>query len=293
MKDKIAFCICTKNRKLKLKKNLSSLLKLKNFKQYNIEIIIVSNDQFDYKQLLYKFSKTFKIKYFKEKLSGVSHSRNKILKILKRKKYKYAAFIDDDCIISKNWLISMITMIKKKRADIITGPQISQSRNIYLKIMERKNTHAKKIKWASTNNVFFKTVAIKNNIKFSVKLNEIGGEDQLYFLKLNKLGKNILWNSQAPVYEMVDKKRENFWWFCKRNLRYGASSIIIYRTAEGFFIGNFIIVLKMLNDLSNSFIFLFKSILLSKINFFRSIMYFLRLIGCFIGITGLQIKEYK
>ena len=103
----------------------------------------------------------------------------------------------------------MITMIKKKRADIITGPQISQSRNIYLKIMERKNTHAKKIKWASTNNVFFKTVAIKNNIKFSVKLNEIGGEDQLYFLKLNKLGKNILWNSQAPVYEMVDKKREN------------------------------------------------------------------------------------
>ena len=58
--------------------------------------------------------------------------------------------------------------------------------------MERKNTHAKKIKWASTNNVFFKTVAIKNNIKFSVKLNEIGGEDQLYFLKLNKLYLNMI-----------------------------------------------------------------------------------------------------
>ena len=61
MKNKIAFCICTKNRKSKLKKNLSSLSRLKNLKNYNIEIILVSNDQSDYKQILRQFGKNLNL----------------------------------------------------------------------------------------------------------------------------------------------------------------------------------------------------------------------------------------
>ena len=33
----------------------------------------------------------------------------------------------------------------------------------------------------STNNVFLKKSALNNKIKFSLKLNNIGGEDQLFF----------------------------------------------------------------------------------------------------------------
>tara|TARA_Y100000590_G_scaffold6631_1_gene8607 strand:- start:9785 stop:10663 length:879 start_codon:yes stop_codon:yes gene_type:complete len=292
MRDKIAFCICTNNRKSKLKKNLFSLIRLKNLKNYNIEIILVSNDKSNYMKILNQFSKYLKIKFFKESKSGVTHSRNKILEILRTKKFKYAAFFDDDCIISKNWLVSMLKMIKNKKVDIVTGPQISQSKNIFLKIMERNQAHATKTKWASTNNVFFKLSAIKNKIKFSNKLNRIGGEDQLFFLELNKLGKKIFWNSHAPVFELIDRKRENYRWFIKRNLRYGASSAIIYKDLHGLFIGYSYFGIKILKDLLKSAEFLIKSISISNKNFMKFVMYFMRFLGGIIGLIGIQIKEY-
>ena len=187
----------------------------------------------------------------------------------------------------------MIEMIVRKDTDIVTGPQISKSKNILLRIMERENDHAKEVKWASTNNVFLKKSALNNKIKFSLELNNIGGEDQLFFLELNKLGKKIYWNSNAPVFELVDKRRENLGWFCKRNLRYGASSTIIYKTLWGSFLGTILIFFKILSDFTNSLIYLIRSSLFSKKNFLISLMYFLRVIGCLIGFTGLQIKEYK
>ena len=293
MRNRIIFCICTNNRLSKLKRNLLSISRLKNLNKYNLEIILVSNDNYNYKKYTKHINKRIKIQTFKEKLKGLSTSRNKILDILKKKKFKYAAFIDDDCVVHKNWLNSMIEMIVRKDTDIVTGPQISKSKNILLRIMERENDHAKEVKWASTNNVFLKKSALNNKIKFSLKLNNIGGEDQLFFLELNKLGKKIYWNSNAPVFELVDKKRENLAWFSKRNIRYGASSTIIYKTLRGSFLGTILIFFKILSDFNNSLIYLIRSSLFSKKNFIISLMYFLRVIGCLIGFTGLQIKEYK
>ena len=82
MRDKIAFCICTNNRKSKLKKNLLSISRLKNLKNYNIEIILVANDKSNYIDILSYFSKYLKINFFKENTSGVSYSRNNILGII-------------------------------------------------------------------------------------------------------------------------------------------------------------------------------------------------------------------
>ena len=62
MKDRVAFCICTKNRKSKLKKNLHSITRLKDFKKYDIEIILVSNDRSNYDQIIRQYKRNFKIK---------------------------------------------------------------------------------------------------------------------------------------------------------------------------------------------------------------------------------------
>ena len=292
MRNKIAFCICTRNRKQKLKRSLSSIKELKNLKKFNVEVILISNDKLNYTKILNYFSKNFKIRFFKENISGVSNSRNRILKILRTKKPKYAAFIDDDCVVSKSWLVSMINMIKKKNADIITGPQISKSNNILLKLMERHQLHEIKTNWASTNNVFLKVSALRNKIVFSNKLNHVGGEDQLFFLNLNKIGKKIFWNSEAAVFEMNNKKRESLRWFIKRNLRYGASAVIIYKSLHGDFVGYFILLIKLINDLKKFAICIVKSLFFSKKNFYLSIMYKMRIVGLFIGLFGFQIKEY-
>ena len=80
-----------------------------------------------------------------------------------------------------------MNVLKKNKADIVTGPQFSKSNNLFLKVMERNFKNGSKIKWASTNNVFFKSSTIKNNLKFSSLLNKTGGEDQLFFLNYLKL----------------------------------------------------------------------------------------------------------
>ena len=41
--------------------------------------------------------------------------------------------------------------------------------------------------------------AIENSFIFEKELNQIGGEDQLFFLQLNKIGKRIIWNKKALV----------------------------------------------------------------------------------------------
>ena len=71
MKNKIFFCICTKNRKLKLFKNLISLRNLKDYLKYDIEIILVSNDKSNYVDFLKRFKNKLKIDFYKETFSGV------------------------------------------------------------------------------------------------------------------------------------------------------------------------------------------------------------------------------
>ena len=292
MKNKIIICICTNNRKKKLKKSLSSIRELNDIKKFNVEIVLISNDKLNYKKILTFFSKSLKIRFFRESISGVSTSRNKILEILRTEKSKYAAFIDDDCLVSKNWLVSMLDMLKKKNADIITGPQISKSNNIFLKLMERHQPHEIRTNWASTNNVFFKVSVLRNRIVFSNKLNHVGGEDQLFFLSLNKIGKKIFWNSKAPVFEMSNRNRENLRWFIKRNLRYGTSAVIIYKSLYGVVAGHFVLFIKLINDLKRLVLCIIKLLFFSKRNFYLLIMYKMRILGLFMGLLGLQIKEY-
>lgn len=292
MKNKITICICTNNRKKKLKKSLSSIRELNDIKKFNVEIVLISNDKLNYKKILTFFSKSLKIRFFRESISGVSTSRNKILEILRTEKSKYAAFIDDDCLVSKNWLVSMLDMLKKKNADIITGPQISKSNNIFLKLMERHQPHEIRTNWASTNNVFFKVSVLRNRIVFSNKLNHVGGEDQLFFLSLNKIGKKIFWNSKAPVFEMSNRNRENLRWFIKRNLRYGTSAVTIYKSLYGVVAGHFVLFIKLINDLKRLILCIIKLLFFSKKNFYLLIMYKMRILGLFMGLLGLQIKEY-
>tara|TARA_E500000178_G_scaffold84858_2_gene83287 strand:- start:1784 stop:2662 length:879 start_codon:yes stop_codon:yes gene_type:complete len=292
MKNKIFFCICTKNRKLKLFKNLISLRNLKDYLKYDIEIILVSNDKSNYVDFLKRFKNKLKIDFYKETFSGVVFPRNKILKILRKKNFDYAAFIDDDCIVDRDWLNSMINVLKKNKVDIVTGPQLSKSNNLFLKAIERDFKNGSKIKWASTNNVFFKSSVIRNNLTFSNKLNETGGEDQLFFLSLFKIGKTFYWNSHAPVYEFRDQKRENLRWFIKRNLRYGTSAVIIYKSLYGNIVGYFVLFIKLINDLKRLAVCMIKSLFFSKKNFYLFIMYKMRVIGLLIGLLGFQIKEY-
>ena len=183
---------------------------------------------------------------------------------------------------------------KKYDADIGTGPQISKSKNILLKALERKNKHLSEVKWAATNNVFAKVkIILDAKLWFTQKLKNIGGSDQLFFLKLYNQGCKIIWNSNSKVFEQKNIERENFTWFVKRNVRYGTSSIIIFQELYGKYSGIYFCILKFIYELLLSVLFLTIFFLSPRLNFFKSLQYFLRSLSTFLGIFGLRYKEYK
>ena len=289
----LVICICTYKRNESLEKCLKSLKKLNNTKKIKIIILIIDNTtNYESFNLIKKIKKNFvyKIKQINEKKRGVVHARNKALKKLKDLNPQYVSFIDDDCTVNRFWLINILKIIKKIKADVITGPQIyfkSKKKINYTKYFEKKyDSNIKRVKWAATNNVFFLYSIIKKQKLFFDKfLNKFGmGEDQLFFSKLNQKGYKIYWCKNIKVYEKNHNHRFNIHWLIKRSFRLGVLGHYIDNELHGNFTG------YLINYLKSILYFLYTAISIfiifnknSRINTINFLFRFLgRLIGPFI-----------
>jgi len=242
----LIICICTYNRKESLSKCLKSLGKLNNSSILKIIILIIDNTTSNQSfELIKKIKKKFKYKIIlvNEKKRGVVHARNKALNKLKSLNPHYVSFIDDDCTVNKSWLVNILNIIKKKNADIVTGPQIyikDNKNSNYTKFFEKNyNTNIKKVKWAATNNVFFSyNIIKKQKLIFDKSLNKFGmSEDQLFFSILNQKDYKIYWSNNIKVYEKSHQHRSNIYWLIKRSFRLGVLGHYIDRKLHGNFLG--------------------------------------------------------
>ena len=164
---KILIGICTRNRNSLLQKNLYSLRKLYIPKFVNLSILVVDNTKNAASNKLIKEfqkKKSFKIKiiYKVVKREGITTSRNQLLKMAKKINPKFMCFLDDDCTITKFWLLNNLKVIKETNCDVVTGPQVHLSNYAkknyfnFLELLERTEKHKSNISWAATNNVIFK-----------------------------------------------------------------------------------------------------------------------------------------
>ena len=106
------------------------------------------------------------------------------------------------------------------------------------------------------------------------------------------MGFKIMWNTKALVIEGKNNKRENFFWFLKRNFRYGASSNIIYKKTYGLIFGLVFLLVKFLLDFVMFVLSLLSLITLTKKSFYKVSMYLFRILGLIYGLLGFQYKEY-
>jgi hypothetical protein len=291
--NSVVVCICCRNVSKDLVNLLNSLDKLIIPHNFKIEaIIVINNKNKKYKNSL-KF-KRLKISFFYELKVGIPSARNKCLKVIKNKKFKYGSFLDDDCIVDKDWLVNHLNLLEEnKNIDIVTGPQFSKSNKLFHKIIMPNYHHKQYLKWAATNNVIFKKKIINSQLKFDESLNIIGGSDQLFFKKLNKKGFNILWNSKSIVFEKKYSSRDKFRWFLKRCLRYGSSGVIIDKAVYGLILGNILSSSKIL------YLIILPVIKIYDIffNFKKFVLFFLmsytKALGRMMGILGIYVYDYK
>ena len=222
-----------------------------------------------------------------ERMKGVSFARNKYLNRIKNISVDFCCFIDDDCIPQKNFILNHLKFITKEKCKIVTGPQIFKSKITFFRILERRFRQGDTIRWASTNNVFFKKSLLQNKLLFSTKVIKYGyGEDQLFFSKLSKNGEKIKWHNNK-VYEIVGKERKNLSWFLKRNFSYGLTGYLIERELYGNIYGIFVNLFKSLIYLFYLVIYLAIIIFNPKKYFLLSMSNLLRVCGRIIGLKNI------
>ena len=289
----ICSLISKKNLKF-LNSHLKSLNILKIPKNCKLKIIFVLNPK------IYISKNSFK--YFLNKIDysivtsikdNIPDSRNVFLKFLKNKNVQYAGFVDDDCVIDKNWLSNMIKFIDQNNCDIVGGPQYHEVKDKvfknYYDVLEPIRHHGQLVSWVATNNcIFSKKVFSKSKVFFDPKFASIGGSDQLFFSKLNKKKFVIRWNKKSFITEKFNFEREKKSWFLKRNLRYGYSGNLIDKKIYGK-ISLMIIVIKLFYLISiASFLLFFPS----RKNYIKVSFLFLRATGRLIGLLNYKPKKY-
>ena len=111
---------------------LNSLRQLRIPNNCKLEMVFIINPKIYKTKCLIK-KLLYKIDYviLKSSKDNIPYSRNIFLKYLKNKNFQYAGFLDDDCIINKNWLFNMINFIVKNNCDIVGGPQKHKVKNKY------------------------------------------------------------------------------------------------------------------------------------------------------------------
>ena len=286
----LIICICTYNRNESLKKCLMSIGELNKTTNINIIILIIDNTtNYQSFSLIKKIKKNFRYKIIQinENKKGVVYARNKALKKIKDLNPHYVSFIDDDCTLSKLWLINILKIIKNNKADIVTGPQIhfeDKKKINYTKYFEKKyNSNTRIVKWAATNNVFFLYNVIKNkNLIFDKFLNKFGmGEDQLFFSILHQMGYKIYWNKSIKVYEKNHNHRSNIHWLIKRSFRLGVLGHYIDKRLHGNFYGYITNYLKSFFYFLYMFMFIFT--IFNKNSRINIINFLFRFLGKIIG----------
>ena len=180
--NEILICICTFNRNKSLINCLKSIQKLKKVNAYKVKILVLdnSNNNNSYNTIK-KFKKKTNLELIQahESRRGIVFARNKCLKISKKLKPEFIAFIDDDCKVDKNWLKNIFKLLVNVDADVVTGPQKYEQpnykKNNFASLFEKKyNEKILKVSWAASNNVFFKYEILKKikDIKFDKNLNK-------------------------------------------------------------------------------------------------------------------------
>jgi|AntRauTorcE11898_2_1112593.scaffolds.fasta_scaffold10418_2 glycosyltransferase involved in cell wall biosynthesis len=201
----VSVVIPTRNRKKILKKCLKSLNQ-QTIDNSTFEIIIIDDGSNDNNKLMIEqinLKPHYIYKY--QDQTGPAGARNTGIKLANG---KYIIFIDDDIIVSENFIESHLKKHKNKKEIIVHGPVI------YTNNLDNPTSAEKKI--SDFSNAFFATgnasLEKKHLIKaglFEEKFYEYGWEDLELGMRLKKLGLTAVKEKNAVGYHLKHKFTPN------------------------------------------------------------------------------------
>ena len=122
IKKEIDVIIATHKRPESLKRTLSSILECRVNDQFDYCLTVVDNNSLDQtKNVVTGLMPLFKgkLKYLFESKQGKNNALNTAIQ---QTSGEYIVLTDDDCLMDKEWLVNIVSVLKEKDVDILGGP---------------------------------------------------------------------------------------------------------------------------------------------------------------------------
>lgn len=228
MRKLISVCMCTYKR-LHLKKTLESIVSLKLPNNYDIEIIVVDNDELQSGKVIvdnFECDYGVDVKYISEPKKNIAIARNAYLQVANG---EWIATIDDDEIADRLWLYELVGAAIEFEADVVFGnvkAHISDAAPDWVKkcgFFDRKvYPTGTVVTSGGTASTLIRSIALaENRIRFDESFGHTGGEDSDLFHRLHLLGYKLIYCQEAYVSEDVELDRLNLNYIVKRAMRVG------------------------------------------------------------------------
>ena len=302
----ISICICTFKRPYLLKTLLEKIYS-ESFKHppHKLEIIIADNDPFHSAKKISEIfinHSTIPLRIIHIPMPNIAAARNAAIG---ESRGELLAFIDDDEIPCNEWLTQMHDAMLLTDADVIFGPVIPYFHpetpqwifsGKYFERQRYLTGTSINISEARTGNVLIRRKSFASiEGPFDLNFGRSGGEDTLFFKKLQHAGCKFSWCDEAQVTEEVPLERASARWLLKRSYRIGQTWV---RTelypCHGIQKASYWIFLffKSIIQLFISGLIVIISFCFSPKKSFQWIRIFVAQIGKLTSLAGHQFREY-
>jgi succinoglycan biosynthesis protein ExoM len=235
MISKILICIPTFRRPEGLLRLLKAFFEQSAIDEsrWAVEVCVIDNDpQGSALPLVAPLQSGFRfpLTYELEPRAGVSFARNCALKVANRSA-DWVAFIDDDEVPCRDWLVELLAIQDHFSAYIVCGPVLSYSPEnscdwlLGSWVFQRsRHVSGAKLRRGNTGNVLIHRQVWETIGDFETKFALTGGEDTHFFRRALSSGFEMRWADRAEVVEWITSDRLSPAWTMRRAFRGGAIS---------------------------------------------------------------------
>jgi succinoglycan biosynthesis protein ExoM len=248
---RVAICACTHSRSQGLTRLLVAMqdLDLSGYNPQSVEMIVIDNNPNPETAAICERAAPrlpVNLHYTEAPEAGITHARNRAVKVALERGADFIAFIDDDDEPQSDWLIQLLDRQAVTKADLVFGtwvldtqmPQWARESGIIRSPVKVKHDN-KGGRYglpgcASTCNVLIgrdilQRVATTGTI-FSHDFRYSGGEDKDFFIRAHHLGADLASADMSVIHRNHEPERYTATGLLKRGFKNGCSQVGMARS---------------------------------------------------------------
>lgn len=245
-----SFVICTYNRAHLIGLCFDSFTRLKIPNSVSVELIVIDNNSQDHTKSVYESyvdRLNFDSRYFVEIEQGLSNARNLGIKKVTG---DYIIFIDDDALLTSNYLVNLHDLLKNKNILVGGGKVIpyfideipvwynKTTRKLISEIDYGEKIKPLKNKYPFGANMWFHRKVFEKVGVFNPELgrkgnNLMAGEELDLFNRIAKENLQIYYTPDSSVYHIIPKNRTEYEFINKFCIGAGVSRRMIISNKKG------------------------------------------------------------